>query len=181
MESYFKGNWFKVGIIAIIIAIAIIYLANTSNKQEMNTNLGSDIAMQSKCATRATEFYKQSGYDKDSETIPSIYTNHWNKKLSKCFIQITSTSLKDGFIMIDVFDAFEGKQYATYNGYDPSTCNTTKLRCQLNGGNIWLDGNNTRNPADYHVGFQGVAVGPGVGDENTQKMFSDYIQPFMNE
>ena len=56
-----------------------------------------------------------------------------------------------------------------------------KNKCQLDSGNIWFDGDDTRNPPDYQVGFQGVAIGPGVGDENTQKQFLDHVQSLMSE
>ena len=51
----------------------------------------------------------------------------------------------------------------------------------MNSGDIWFDGNDTRNPSDYHVGFEGFANGPGVGDVNTQKQLLDHIRPFMSE
>lgn len=103
--------------------------------------------------------------------------------MGKCFIQINSTSTKDDFESIDVFDAFEGKHYAAYIGHNICDAAITHkpTKCQLDTGNIWFDGNDTRNPSDYHVGFQGIAVGPGVGDENTQKQFLEHILPLMTE
>lgn len=142
-----------------------------------------EIELQTKCADRAIAFYRQGSYEDKSQGFSSFYTNHWNRKLGKCFIQINSTSVKDDFASVDVFDALEGKHYAAYIGHnicDPAIMSNPK-KCQLDSGNIWFDGNDTRNPADYHVGFQGIAVGPGVGDENTQKQFLEHIQPFMTE
>jgi hypothetical protein len=95
--------------------------------------------------------------------------------------------VNDDFLIIDLIDALEGKTYADFSGHnicDPTvlTMSNQKLtKCQLDAGNIWFDGDSTRNPADYHVGFQGYAVGPGIGDENTQKQFLEHIKPFMTE
>jgi hypothetical protein len=135
------------------------------------------------CADRAAIFYKQGKHDDNSKEFSIFYTNHWNKKMGKCFIQINSTSMKDDFVTIDIFDAFEGKQYALYMGHNicDAVFTGNPKTCQLDSGSIWFDGNNTRNPPDYHVGFQGITVGPGVGDKNTQKQFLNHIQPLMTE
>jgi len=185
MENFIKNNWFKIAIVVILVVGGIYYFATLSQKQEAKEN--SDLALQTQCADRAAVFYKQGGYEKDTQGFSSFYTNHWNKKLGKCFIQITSTSLNnDGFVTMDLFDAFEGKHYAVYMGHN--SCDPASLvvlgkpkLCQLDSGSVWLDGNDTRNPADYHVGFEGIANGPGTGDENTQKQFLDHIQHFMND
>ena len=183
MEKFLKQNWFKLAIVIILVAFGFYYFSTSSQKKEATENLNNDIALQTKCADRATSFYKQGGYEDSSQGFSSFYTNHWDKKLGKCFVQVNSTSMKDDFSSIDVFDAFGGKHYAVYIGHnicDVAITDNPK-KCQLDSGNIWFDGNDTRNPADYHVGFQGIAVGPGVGDENTQKQFLEHIQPFMNE
>jgi len=186
MKKFIKENWFKLAVIIILIAFGIYYFVISSQKREATEKLNNDVALQTKCADKAAFFYKQGGYEDSSQGFSSFYTNHWNKKLGKCFVQVNSTSMKDDFTSIDVFDAFEGKHYAMYIGHN--SCDPMALlvyndpkKCQLDSGNIWYDGNDTKNPADYHVGFQGVAIGPGVGDENTQKQFLEHIQPFMTE
>ncbi len=182
--EFIKQNWFKLVVIIILIAFGIYYFATSSQKREAAENLNNDVALQTKCADRAAFFYKQGKYEDSSQGFSSSYTNHWNKKIGKCFIQINSMSTRlDDFVTIDVFDAFEGKHYAVYIGHnicDVAVTNNPK-KCQVDSGNIWFDGNDTRNPSDYHVGFQGSAVGPGIGDDNTQKQFLEHIQPFMTE
>jgi hypothetical protein len=182
MDKLIKENKITVAIVVILlITIGAYYYSKQSVK---TTDI---LSLQTKCADQAAAFYKQGGYGDDSQVWTDSYTNHWNNKLSKCFIQITGLSLKDsGFSFIDIYDAFEGKHYATYMGHN--SCDPVALvvyndpkRCQLDSGNIWFDGNDTKNPADYHVGFQGAAIGPGIGDENTQKEFMNHVQQFMNE
>jgi hypothetical protein len=51
----------------------------------------------------------------------------------------------------------------------------------LDSGSIWFDGNDSRVPADFTVGFRGLLNGRGAGDENTQKAFLDRVRSFMNQ
>jgi hypothetical protein len=48
------------------------------------------------------------------------YTNHYNAKMGKCFMRIQywedTYSPRDPYFVVQVFDAFEGKQYASYMG-----------------------------------------------------------------
>jgi hypothetical protein len=186
MSKLIKDNWFKVAIITIVIGFGL-YFATSSQKREARLeaveNLNNDLALQTRCADRAAIFYNQGGYEGDPEVFLHSYDNHWNKKLGKCFIQIRSVSLTDDYLMIGVYDAFERKTYADYTGRRICNVAITKdpEKCRLNSGKIWFDGNYTRNPADYQVGFQGSAYGPGVGDEHTEKQFLEHIQPLMTE
>jgi hypothetical protein len=184
--TWLKENWFKISIIVILVVVAVYYFVTSSHRQELSKNLDNDIAMQTKCADRAALFYKQGDYEDNPQGFSNSYINHWNKKLGKCFVQINSSSIKDDSVSIDVFDAFEGKHYAMYMGHN--FCDSASLvvlndpkRCQLDSGSIWFDGNDTRNPADYHVGFEGIANGHGVGDANTQKQFLEHIESLMND
>lgn len=179
MNKCIKGNKILMAIILIVLIALGMYLYYRSAKIDA-------LALQAKCADRAAYFYKEGWYKKDTPGFSDFYTNHWNQKLGKCFIQITSTSLNDGFETIDLFDAFEGKRFAVYMGHQ--SCEPAFLvvlgepkLCQLDSGSIWFDGNDTRNPADYHIGFKGIANGPGTVDENIQKQFLEHIQPFMTE
>jgi hypothetical protein len=55
----------------------------------------------------------------------------------------------------------------------------TPNKCVSDAGNIWYDGDDTKNP-NFTVGFRGLLNGGGAGDENTQKQFMEAIQPFMS-
>jgi hypothetical protein len=147
------------------------------SKQEM-------LALQKHCSAAAIVFLQNRGWKTTDES--HSYTNHFNSKLNKCFVLISGYLPKDDFRTIDLYDAVEGKHYAMYNGHD--ICDPVQIvilgdrrRCMLDAGVIWYDGNDTKNPPDYHIGFQGITVGPGVGDDNTQKQFLEHIQPFMTE
>src|SRR5262249_20144352 len=111
----------------------------------------------------------------------SDYKNHFNSKLNKCFVLVSDYSLNDDFRTLDLYDAAEGKRYATYHGHNVCEVAITKnsKRCALDSGSIWFDGNDSRNPPDFRVGFRGLLYGGGAGDENTQKTFLDQIQAFM--
>src|SRR5262249_179511 len=113
----------------------------------------------------------------------SDYKNHFNSKLNKCFVLVSEYLLKDDFRTIDLYDAAEGSRYATYNGHNICDVSITKnpKRCALDSGKVWLDGNDSRNPADFTTGFRGLLYGGGSGDENTQKTFLDHVQPFMTQ
>ena len=178
MDKWIKENKITTSIIIILVIVAgVIYFSKQSTKT------GNDISLQTKCSDMAEKYFVSRDY-KSSDGFD--YKNHFNSKLNKCFILISFYDANSDFLSIDLYDTVEGNHYAMYIGHnscDPvalSIYNNPK-KCQLDSGSIWFDGNDTRNPVDYHVGFQGIAVGSSVGDENTQKQFLDHIQPFMNE
>jgi hypothetical protein len=186
MEKFIEGNWFKLSIVTISLMVglsAIYYFVILLPKQQQRiSNLQKNFDLQAQCAdTAAKDFAK---YFSDTTYGPgNSYQSHFNSQLNKCFIE-TYAPLSDGSVYIDLYDAVGQQHYAEFDGHE--NCNTLVLettgepnKCQLDSGNIWLDGNDTKTPADYHVGFQGVAIGPGVGDENTLKQFMEHIQPFM--
>jgi Tfp pilus assembly protein PilV len=151
--------------------------AQLAQQQANNT-----FALQSKCSDAAAKFFVSNGY-KTSDGFD--YKNHFNTKLNKCFILVSSYSNPNSYnnLNIDLYDALEGAHYAEYEGHAncavaASLTNIPKI-CELDQGNIWFDGNDTRNPADYHIGF---SLSPSsAGDSNTQAQFIDHIQPFMTD
>ena len=77
----------------------------------------SSLDLQSKCAKQAREEFNSEGWRADTL---AAFTNHYNKQLSKCFIEVTSSDTKtagDGTIFQStvVSDAFEGKTYGEYH------------------------------------------------------------------
>jgi hypothetical protein len=71
--------------------------------------------LQEQCAKQSREVFKSGKWDKDPL---ADYTNHYNAKLNKCFIEIQSTDAKTAppaiFTNKTVSDAFEGKGYGEY-------------------------------------------------------------------
>jgi hypothetical protein len=147
-----------------------------------------DFDLQAKCADRAAIFFKQNKYDEmtgsqSAQGFFAYHENHWNKARSKCFIEIYVNSVSTNFSTIDIYDAVEGKHYGEFIGHlvcDSSITHDATL-CMLDSGNIWLDGNDSRWPADFHFGWQGTSVGPGVGDERTRQQFIDRAHGLMSE
>ena len=166
----------------LIILPVLALLAASCNSQSRQQT--SDFELQAKCSDMAAKAFTSGDYKKgDAYGNGSDYKNHFNSKYNKCFILISSYDVNSDFLTIDLYDALERNHYASYIGHNncgvPLLGGDNSKKCQLDSGNIWYDGNDTKTPADYHVGFQGIAVGPGVGDENTQKQFMDHIQSFM--
>jgi hypothetical protein len=81
-------------------------------KQQKET---ATLDLQEKCAKQARSEFNQLGWGKDPT---ALFTNHYNAKLNKCFMEIQNTDLKtspgDIFTNRTLFDAFEGKPYGQY-------------------------------------------------------------------
>jgi len=71
---------------------------------------------QERCAKQAREQFHQLGFDKREMTG---FTNHYNEKLNRCFMLVDSTDVKTNpgamWITLELFDAFEGKELATFS------------------------------------------------------------------
>ena len=88
--------------------------------RELTARLESKTAsldLQAKCAKQAHEAFKINGYGFEKNEM-AVLSNHYNEKLSKCFVLIEDTDAKTvpGIIYENktVSDAFEGKVYAQY-------------------------------------------------------------------
>ena len=108
MRVFVRQNWFK-----IIIAAAVLIVAVTAGHYFIS-NSGRPLLSQVDCASHAKTFYEQ--FTKDAWDETDSYTDHLNRDLNKCFIEITrvypvSTVPGEGTER-DLFDALEGKQYA---------------------------------------------------------------------
>jgi hypothetical protein len=138
------------------------------------------LAVQTECAANAHKFLARRGWKADDG---SSYDNHFNSRLNKCFVLVSEYDLKDDFRTLDLFDAVEGRRYATYNGHNICEVIITKnpKKCIVDSGSIWFDGDDSRQPADFTVGFRGLLYGGGAGDENTQKAFLDRVRGFMSQ
>jgi hypothetical protein len=79
-----------------------------------------DLDTQAKCATAAKVFFNSNWLPHDPKTILLDYTNHYNKKVGKCFIMVEwhfNDSAIDGswFNVEEVHDVFENNQYARFS------------------------------------------------------------------
>ncbi len=71
------------------------------------------LELQGKCANQAKASYAEGGWLKEQL---ATYTNHYNPKLTKCFMEVQSTTVQGGDVFNNkyVSDAYEGKNYAEY-------------------------------------------------------------------
>jgi hypothetical protein len=147
---------------------------------QVATTRRQEFAAQADCAAAAHRFVISRGWKPDAG---DDYENHFNSKLNQCFVLVSSYMPKDDFRTFDLYDALEGRHYATYNGHN--NCEVAFMhdpkRCVFDSGSVWFDGNDTKSPPDFSVGFRGLRYGGGSGDENTQKTFLDRVHAFMNQ
>jgi hypothetical protein len=138
------------------------------------------LVSQAKCSEAADKFLSNRHYER---TDGLAYENHFNAKMNKCFVLISDYDIKADLLLLNVFDAVEGKHYAEFVGHNVCDVNHHQgpRKCFADSGHIWFDGNDTRNPSDFTVGFRGLRFGGGAGDENTLPTFRDHVRPFMKD
>lgn len=176
-----RNNWFK-GSILLLFFVVILLILNINIISPSSSRLN-NFDLQSKCSNLAKKYFDDKGYKIDDGFD---YKNHYNLVLNKCFILISSYSMKDDFITMDLYDAVGGNRYATFNGHNNCDPRVLSLlvpsdlkKCQLDSGSIWINGNDMKE-ADIVVGFEGFLNGNGIGNENTLKQFMEKIdQGFM--
>jgi hypothetical protein len=76
---------------------------------QSNGNLEEDLRHSQMCAKAAREFRNQPEW-KNEAAGPFNFTSHFNKKLGKCLVKVTSSHVVSGGILETqhVYDAFEG-------------------------------------------------------------------------
>ena len=120
MNKFFKENWFKLGILIIIvitgclIAYYYLYLLPKMNgKVKLATE---DLELRAMCSKKAELFFEKNGYPQQgSQGNFYQYTCHHNKKLNKCFISIRGALLGEQVgNAFYLYDVYENKMYADY-------------------------------------------------------------------
>lgn len=162
-------------VIAAIILCGVVMYVTKPNSISLNS--------QTQCAEAANKYFIARGY---SENVAS-YQNHYNSKLNKCFVLITTRQdvSNNFFSAIDMFDALEGKHYAAYIGHQncyPSTYTLLEKGsdCYGDSGVLWLKGDDSKD-ADYGIKFNDLVANNPKGNENVYSLFMKRVQPFMNE
>lgn len=101
--------------------------------------------LQEHCGKRAQEIFKQENGNgitntKDGQALTG-YTNHYNKKLNKCFVLQTTTDLsyknkqekKSSSTLITLYDVNENKDYGSFFMRDddaqPFVCSVLEQAC----------------------------------------------------
>jgi hypothetical protein len=89
--------------------------------QELNAKFNAlaagSIDLQEKCAKQALEEFKFEGLQEHKEDKLASFSDHYNVKLNRCFVQIYyADARQDGSIFMSetLVDAFEGKLYGHY-------------------------------------------------------------------
>jgi len=75
---------------------------------------GSNIELQSKCASQARKIFGDLGYGENDH-----FENHFNENLGKCFVYISSDTIKRGSVMQIrlLLDAFENREFGRFMNY----------------------------------------------------------------
>jgi hypothetical protein len=133
MEKENKDNFFNNPIVIILflilIGVSIFFILNkkssdsntqlliTQNKDEGSQQIKtvdtstSSINLQAKCAKEAKDTFNDIGKTYDS------YVSHYNQKLDKCFMIISSTNTKGDYSTLDIlFDAISRQEYGEIYG-----------------------------------------------------------------
>ncbi len=83
--------------------------------QQLNTTLSMDASLgrQERCAKQALEEFKAQGLEAHKGDDYANFSDHYNERLNKCFVQINYTNTANNAIFSseEVLDAFEGKEY----------------------------------------------------------------------
>lgn len=139
-----------------------------------------EVATQARCAASAASFVARRWWKPDAG---SVFENHFNTRLNRCFVVVSNYDMGSDSRFVEIFDAIEGNRYGEYHGHDncyPSIAGDPS-KCRVDGGSIWFDGDDSRMPPDFAVGFRGMLYGGGAGDENTQKAFLDRARKLITE
>lgn len=103
-----------------------------------------DYALQERCGKRAEEIFKGDwggGISSTADTFTiARYTNHYNKKLNRCFYLLSSTTIttkgdnKSKVIQEALYDINENKEYGSLTKEDadrlPFSCNMQGIDCR---------------------------------------------------
>jgi DNA phosphorothioation-dependent restriction protein DptG len=86
--------------------------------QELNAKLDSisksaSLDLDERCADQALKMWKAGGWEQQKM---ATFSNHYNQRLHKCFMQIVNTTKESGAVITSnkVIDAFEDKGYAEF-------------------------------------------------------------------
>lgn len=107
--------------------------------EELNEEIQTvNLEEQERCASQASKTFSSLGYSYENR---SSYENHYNQKMNKCFINISSSYPDPDEVLLisrQLIDAYEGKSYANYlcpllGGCDGETyplCHVEEAECK---------------------------------------------------
>jgi hypothetical protein len=114
-------------IIGILFAIVIVLLWRLNSELDLtrqqqnhvieltaklnNKTASENLELQGKCSQQAQTVFMQLGYKNGGL---DFYESHYNPKLTKCFMTVSAMNPNSGANTLNLLDAYEQKQYATY-------------------------------------------------------------------
>lgn len=97
------------------------------NNNQIKTQ--TDIDLQIKCSDAANKFFIK--YLVDNDLKLPVQTNHWNKTLGRCLVEISG--MIDNKLYYDLFDAIGGQEFAFILISDASNNKSTMCALYING------------------------------------------------
>lgn len=97
------------------------------NNNQVKTQ--TDIDLQIKCSDAANKFFIK--YLVDNDLKLPVQTNHWNKTLGRCLVEISG--MIDNKLYYDLFDAIGGQEFAFILVSDVSNNSSTMCALYTNG------------------------------------------------
>lgn len=123
MDNFIKQNWFKVGLIALILIAILVYLLSWQPTQKREKELANNI----RCQQEGSQLYEK---QKESLLRNDIYLDpefRFSKELNTCLLKgaiigADDTGSSSTFFIKDVYSNQELASYSSYNikGQEPS-------------------------------------------------------------
>ncbi len=172
MKKFIKENWFKIGILIILVVVVFIYLDKTkvsddsskliipiSQSNELPKAVSTpttDINLQAKCSAQAekivtsyAETINTQLVEVGGHNINFYQQNHYNQTLNKCFVLISSDSGSTTLL----FDAYENKRLATCSPQGNIMGNTSWLGTQIVNGMTYISQKECTNFVNQKMGL----------------------------
>ena len=87
---------------------ALLMCGSQHAMSQANSSVDEDLRHSQLCAKATRDFRSQPEWKDNSE--PRTFTSHFNKKMGKCLVKVTSSNMTSGVVleMQHVYDALEG-------------------------------------------------------------------------
>jgi len=125
MKNFINENWFKLGILIILLIIGIFYISSSLKTKQVN------ISSQENCSKKSEDLYLKNKDGVRAWLLSSDYTNHYNNKMNKCFVVISGGN-KNTEYHSEIYDAYENTLLGSVH-----TNMDIASSCGLKNGNIY--------------------------------------------
>lgn len=104
MEKFIKENWFKLGILFILLLLCLLGIYYFAISSSHNGGVGS----KENCSKQANEVFVKNTDEYERTYQNYNYTNHWNEKMGECFVLITGGDLATEY-HATLYNAYDNK------------------------------------------------------------------------